>query len=226
MLDQLIAAPDMFEVVLDAIATTLANECANQQALAIFEGRDPELHAWRVFVESVSAHDQFAARDGARALKLPIVNVCYSRSELPENKGSSDGRGNSESQYLIDCYASCESIVGIEGGNVRPDEASARVAYRVARQVRNILMAVEYQDLGLAPGSIAKRWVSAIESMRPRVGQATFNEKIAVARIRFGAEFVEDAPQVTPVILERLSGVIKRDEDGQILAQITKGLPV
>lgn len=225
MLDQLITTPDMFEVVLDAIAYTLASECENQRARAIFDGRDPELHAFRVFVESCSAHDQFAVRDTEPNLRLPIVNVCYNRSDLPKDKGSpSAGIGHSESKYLIDCYAYSETVVGIDGGHMRTDEASARAAYRVARQVRQILMSVEYQDLGLPPGTIGERWVDSIESMRPRVGQA-LNERIAVARIRFSPEFLENAPQITPFSLVQMYGAIKRDEDGQILAKITKGLP-
>jgi len=225
MLDALIDLPDTMEVVLDALALTLARESANQEHLATLAGKDPLGWRYRVFVEAAVPLDHFRF-DSEESLRpsenLPLVNISFLRSDFPEDRGSAgSGIMTAESTFLVDCYATSPTVLTADGGAIRADESSARAAYRVARLVRNTLLAVEYQDLGLPPGTIGKRWIESIESLRPNPKAAQLlNERVAVARFRVNYDFEEGAPQITPTVLTETIGAIKRDSDGQIFATI------
>ena len=219
LIQSLIDKVDNFEVVRDQIAQILANEVANQMALAILAQppQDPELYNMGIYTERSNPWEMWSLVGSDRK---PIVNVWYESGNFDKSKGSSVTRQMCDGVYNVDIYGlgiSKDEAVGHTPG----DEAAAKEAHRALRLVRNILMAGTYTYLDLR-GVVGQRWINNIQSFQPRLDNQAAQHVVAV-RIQLGVLFNEFAPQVTGEDMDQVQVELKRTSDGMVLAEMTYG---
>jgi hypothetical protein len=210
----LIDKQDNFEVIRDQIAAILVLESNNQQALAVSEGKDPDLWKLRVFNERYNPWEQFLNTNTDRS---PLVNVWYDTSNFDGSASNIVERQKAEAIYNIDCYGyGISSDDGATGHNPGDREAAFEVQ-RALRLVRNILMSSTYTYLGLR-GLVWQRWPQSISVFQPNL-DAQQVQKIVGARLELRVMFNEFSPQYVPETLEYLSVDVFRNEDGQLIAE-------
>ena len=73
----LIDKQDTFEIVRDQIATILVTEIVSQQALAVADGKDPDLWKVRIYTERSNAWEQFL--EVPPVDESPICNIWYDK---------------------------------------------------------------------------------------------------------------------------------------------------
>lgn len=211
MINELIDKQDNFEIVRDQIAAILKLNIDNQQRLASEKGLDVSQWDFKVYSERSNPWEDFQESEGG---EIPIVNVWFDSLESDDAGSDTVERQKVSGLYNIDCYAmgvSTESSEGHEPG----DEVASINVHRVARLVRNILMAGENTYLGLR-GVVWGRKVNSINVFRPSADDATI-QNIIGARLVFRVVFNETSPQVPSVKLELISVQVKRAETGEIL---------
>lgn len=218
MIAGLIDKKDNFEIIRDQIAAILAAETANQQALAVTAGKDPDLWKLRIFSERSNPWEQFQGReDGEETDGSPIVNVWYDNSSFDPGASTVVERQKTEAYFNIDCYGYgiSEDIPG--GGHKAGDAEAAFEVQRALRLARNILMAAEYTYLGLR-GLVWQRWLQSATIYQPQIDSRTV-QQIVASRLSFKVTFNELSPQAEPEALEIISADVLRTEDGQIVLQ-------
>lgn len=214
MISTLIDKQDNFEVIRDQIAAILVLESNNQQALAVSDGKDPDLWKLRVFNERYNPWEQFLNTNTDRS---PLVNVLYDTSNFDGSASNIVERQKAEAIYNIDCYGyGISSDDGSSGHNPGDREAAFEVQ-RALRLVRNILMSSTYTYLGLR-GLVWQRWVQSISVFQLNLDDQHV-QKIVGARLELRVMFNEFSPQYVPETLEYLSVDVFRDEDGQLIAE-------
>jgi hypothetical protein len=202
VLTGLIDKQDNFEIVRDQIAQILADEQANQVALATTAGKpDPQEWALKIFTERSNPVEDF--REGTNY--TPVVNVWYENSIFPKGAGSTVDKQKSTTVYNIDIY-----------GSAAADDDAAFTAQRAVRLVRNTLMASLNTYLQLR-GLVWLRWPQSIQQFQPAIGD---NAAPQVVAIRFPLEvgFYETTTLRDTGTLDIIHIDIKRAEDGSILA--------
>ena len=214
MIQTLIDKQDNFEVIRDQIAAILVLESNNQQALAVSDGKDPDLWKLRVFNERYNPWEQFLNTNADRS---PIINVWYDSSNFDGSASNVMERQKTEGSYNIDCYGyGISSDDGASGHNPGDREAAFEVQ-RALRLVRNILMSSTYTYLGLR-GLVWQRWPQSVNVFQPNL-DAQQVQKMVGARLELRVTFNEFSPQYVPETLEYLSVDVFRQEDGQLIAE-------
>ena len=216
-IDTLIDKEDNFEIVRDQIAAILALEQANQRAKAVTAGKpDPDLWKLRVFTEQSNPLEQWLnVKDDMDV--SPIVIVSYDNGTFPGDKGDVVRTQMHSAIYNIDIYGVAVSADNPAGGHKPGDQEATLEAHRALRLVRNILMASNNTYLQLQ-GTVWKRWPQSINVFKPQFGETPL-QHITGARFAFRVDFNEFSPQATPKILELLTTVTRRTEDGQIIIE-------
>jgi len=221
MIDTLIDKQDTFEIVRDKIAAILAIEVANQMALAIAAGKDPALWDLRIFTERFNPFEEWLnpIEDGIVVIDdpTPIINIWFDNAVL--NAAGSDRikRQETHGTYNIDIYglgvAKKEAV-----GFTASDYLASIESHRATRLVRNILMSANYAYLELR-GTVWGRWIDSINTFYPELNGRQ-GQRIVGARIKFGVQFNEFAPQFTPANLESIFAAVKRDLDGHVFFDV------
>ena len=139
MIDKLIDKQDNFEIIGDEIYNILSQEVESQKQLAIDGGKNYSLWDFEVYQERSIPFEKFLNQDET-SNELPIVNVWYENSNLNVEKSNSVQKQSYSSTYNIDIYASKNNKKS-NNGHESADELSAKEAQRIAKFVRNILMA-------------------------------------------------------------------------------------
>lgn len=213
MISELIDKQDSFELVRDQIAAILLAETTSQQALATAATKDARLWAIRLFVERTNPWSEYTDAP-AQLDATPIVNVAFDSSSFDGSKGSVVDQQRASATFNIDCYGYGTSEDDGAGGHIAGDQRAALEAQRVARLVRNFLMAGEYAYLGMR-GNVGRRWVQSITMFQPQMDGQTVQHVVG-ARIAVQVDFNEYAPQVQGPALELVSAGVKRRETGEI----------
>lgn len=222
VISTLIDKQDNFEIVRDQIALIVVTEVANQMALAVTAGKDPNDWKLRIFTEAFNPIEQFLnVKDTTPAVDLvPIVNVWYDASSFPESRGEPVERQGSDSVFNIDCYGYGLSSNNVAGGHNPGDKEASLEVQRAVRLVRNILMAGlnTYLQLRDTEVGIGLRWPQSITAFQPQLGVEPV-QNVHGARIALKVSFNEFSPQIIPETLELVSVDIKRTEDGEIVLE-------
>jgi len=212
MIAELIDKTDGFEVVRDQIAAILAVEVANQQALAIAGGKDPDLWKLRIYSERSNPWEAFLNDEADTS---PVVNVWFENATYDGRASTVVERQKTEGTFNVDCYGLgvAQDVGG--GGHIAGDQDAALAAQRALRLVRNILMAGEYTYLG-ARGLVWQRWPASATVFQPAI-DALQVQQVVGARLALSVTFNEFAPQVPAETLELISAQVFRAEDGAVL---------
>ncbi len=209
---QLIDKLDTFEIVRDKIATILANESAMQVQLATDAGKpDPSLWALKVYTERATPWDQYTSGD-------VIVNVWFDTTSVDESASNTVRNQTMRGTFNIDVIGFGVSSSNGAGGQVPGDELAALNAQRGLRLVRNIIMASNYTYLDMR-GLVGQRMPQSISSFQPQLNSNPVDHAVGT-RLALGVRYEEFSPQFEPAILEELSVVVERAEDGQVLAEL------
>lgn len=216
----LINKKDAFEVVRDQIAQILADESANQMALAVVDAQDPEQWRLDVYTERANPWEKWL-NDPELANAAPIINVWFESDSFDMGQGNVVECQAADGLFNIDCYGFAISCDDSSGGHIAGDEQAAREAARASRLVRNILMASDNTYLQLRP-LVSRRWVQSRTSFQPQQ-ESTVVQRVQVQRIILAVKYIETSPQYVGEILGCIHADIKRASDGMVIAQIEEG---
>lgn len=203
----LIEKQDTNEIIRDQIAAILAIEVENQRQLAISQLKNPDDFSFSVFIERSRPWE---------SREMPLVNVLFDNDRF-DNKGSDIIKEQKAvGTFYIDCYgkkAADETNTG--------DELASKEVDRIARLVRNIIMAGEYtylglgyRELGTGNNLVFKRYIMRREKFMPNINQDGY-ENIIACRLILEVEYKELSPQAIPVDFELMILQCKK-EDGQV----------
>lgn len=208
----LIDTPDNYETVRDQIAAILVIERDDQMAQAATAGKDPALWDFKVFEERANPWGDYL-NEGADL--TPIVNVWFDSDSFVEAATTRAQTQKCNAYYNIDITAAATRKQGMNG-----DEAAAKTAQRVARILRNMLMASKYAYLGLPRGTCWDRQIESREAFQPSIG-ADASIRVIGMRVRMRVSFNETAPQYEGVPLQGIDIEIKRKETGEIYTDLS-----
>ncbi len=229
VLTKLIDKEDNFEMIRDQVAQILADESANQQALAYSEGKpNPEDWKFRVFTERSNPIEEWLNIDPVTVDRSPIINVWVDNMSFDKKKSNVVARQMSDTVINVDCYA-----IGISAsdgaGHVLGDEASNKATQKAVRLVRNILMAAINTYLQLRGDAtnriVGGRFIRTITFFQSPIN-APNAQQVTGGRIALDVDHNELSPQVDSVTLAGVDIVIKRAEDGSVLASASYDYPI
>lgn len=223
---ELVDKQDSFEIIAAQCASILAIEKAEQQSLATAAGKDPDLWDFSVFLKRSIPWGSFINNDGSvdGDLKPGLVSIYFDSDSL-ENAGSDNLRSQkSQGQFIFDCYGQKSSTEDVDGTpTAAGDELAVLEAERVARLVRNVIMAEPYTYLKLGRDSILpegtqivqKRYVLRRENLRPNIEMKGI-QHVAVIRLTLRVDYLEFGPLSDLTTLDTLIAQCTRSETGEI----------
>lgn len=225
LLASLIDKQDSFEIVRDQIALILANEVANQQALAVLAAKDPALWGFKIYTDRANPFGAWLNID-ENAAPEPIVNILLDNIDYPADQTSGAGiKSRADVDYLIDIAAAAPSANNPAGGHFSGDQVAAATVQRIYRLVRNILMAGINQHLQLRirplidgdpAGVVLDRFARSFAIFQPSSGQQIIQNAVG-GRFTLRVTMVETTEQFTGESLETVLVKILRDDDGAVL---------
>ncbi len=211
LITTLIDKDDTNQIVRDKIAVILALEIANQRALAVLASKpNPDDWFFNVFIERSRPWEIETENDGTEGGQLPLVNVFYDNDVFDNKNSNVVEKQRTKGTFFVDCYG-FKSRTAVDAG----DELSSYEADRIAKLVRNILMAAVYTYLDLRT-LVTKRYITRREKFQPDIRQDGF-ENIVGARITIEVEYDETSPQAVADDLEEIFSEVKLSETGQVL---------
>lgn len=212
---------DTMEVVRDKIAEILLVESTQQRVLAAVGLKDPRLWALRVFLERSNPWAEYI--DSPEQLDAtPIVNVWFDNESFDMKAGNVVESQKAVCVINVDCYGYGISEDDGADGHIPGDERAALDAQRAVRLVRNIVMSAPYVYLGLARGTVWRRWVQTITAFQPQNGSEAV-QNVSGVRLALQVEFSEFAPQIDGVPLASIALTTRRSATGEIYFSATYG---
>ncbi|AAQ96542.1 hypothetical protein [Vibrio phage VP16C] len=214
----LINQRDSFEIVRDQVAQILADESANQMALATAEGEDPANWQLNVYRERSIPWDLLD--DGAA--QSHSVNVWFDSANVDESAADPTNRQTYIGTINIDIVFGSIALKLADTGYVPADQAAALGANRITRLVRNILMSDSYTYLNLrqvdAPRvAVGKRWVRSVNTFQPQLDNQTAHHIVGM-RLELAVRYSEFSPQYVAPTLQTVDCTIAEDAQGRVLA--------
>lgn len=208
LITTLIDKQDSNEIIRDQIAAILAIEIENQQTLAIAVDKDPDDYTFDVYIEKSKPWE---------AGEMPLVNIIFDNDRFDNKNSNRVDRQHAVGTFHIDCYGRKDTTDDESG-----DELSSREADRIARFVRNILMAGEYiylalgyRELGTGLNIVTSRYIMRREKFQPDINSETY-ENVVACRITIEVEYDELSPQAEMEDFELLIHSCIRDDDDKI----------
>ena len=212
MIPFLIDKQDTVEIVRDQIGAILATEAANQKALALADGKDPEQWTFRTFIERSNPWAEFLNATGPEA---PVINVTLETCNYAMSTSTITGDFvGTSALFNIDCYGHGIASDELGDGHMAGDLMGALEAQRAARFVRNVFASAHYTYLELRK-TVHRRWIESMTLMLPSMEGREIQQVVA-ARLAFRVEFNEFAPQHTGEPLELISATVKRKRTGEV----------
>ena len=207
---------DNFEIIRDQIEAILVLEVVSQMALAVTAGKDPELWNFKVYREASNAWEQYLNQ---KTFVTPTVNVWYDQSQVDLGSSNPTQKQVFEGTFNVDCYGFGVNKGDGAGGQIRGDLEAKVNLERTLRLVRNILMSSTNINLQLRP-VVAGRMTDVITSFQVKVEGSAPVQQVAAARIALAVRYFELSPQGAESTLDFLSVDVRREEDGEIVAEV------
>lgn len=205
MISALINKTDTAELARDAVAQILADESANQAALAVAESLDPAPWTFDVFRERTAP--MTLNHNDAPAI---VVNL--------ERTAEAAAATTSHQDYTVDVAVLVYTCA--KGSTTQPaDEAASLRRAQTVRIVRNILAASEYTYLNMRK-LVASSRVSAVTYYDGPTGQNESGSPTLAAELRLTVLCREYAPAVSGVSLDEVGVTLKTGANGQVVAQL------
>jgi hypothetical protein len=200
-------------LVSEAVATILANEEANQRALAEAAGLDPEPLRVRVYIgRSAPITDWIDVTSDTDV--SPIINVRLDRTEYPG--GNVIEQQRNQVRIPVECFA-----VGVASqspdGFVHAETLSLERLYSVVSFARKVLMAAENTYLGMR-GVVSKRWIESESYLPVDFDQDPRTQHVRACKLSLVADSYELSPQTTGVPMASVRVRLLKASDGQVLA--------
>jgi hypothetical protein len=199
---------DTCEIIRDQIAAILAIEITNQEVLAIAVGKNPADFLFSVFSDCSNPWE---------SEEMPLVNVHFNNDRFDNKNSNMIDRQRATGTFYIDCYANKKTTDADSG-----DELSSKDADRIARLVRNILMAQEYtylalgyRELGNGNNLVTRRYITKREKIGIDIRQEGY-ENIVACRITLEVDYDELSPQVVMENLETLILSCTQEDSGKV----------
>jgi hypothetical protein len=214
-LTELIDKQDTNEIVRDQIAAILAIEIDKQKDLAVIAGKNPVEWDVDIYIEKSRPWELLSDENGEEISETPLVNVSFD-NDVFDNKGS-DAVGNQKvvGTFYIDCYAHKNSYRDDYCNLIDGDTLTSRESDKVARLVRNIIMAGPYTYLGLQK-TVFKRYINRREKFNPSDREGKYFENVIVTRITLNVDYKEYSPQAETTDIETLIANCKVGDDGLV----------
>jgi len=226
LITELIEGPDGHEVVTAAIGAALVTEIAEQQVLAVNDGKNPE--AWRadVYTNRMKSFDTRVEGDDL----APIINVWFQSGNY-EKQGSTVRAMRGDGTWNIDIYGFGKSTRNTDnGGQEAGDKAAKDAADHWLGLVRRILMSAQYTYLGSPRANTGPdpsllnqfcygRWVESITAFQPELETRAAITCVG-SRVALGVHYLVDSPQLAGTVFEILSSKVYREEDGRLLVAL------
>lgn len=196
------------QIVIDKVGEILINESANQQALALADGQDPELYKLRVFA------DRFNPFDNMKDNVTPVISI----KESDDSKQMGVSANHGKQQKLLTLNIDCFGIGRAEqtaAGHRPADLDASQDCRRVANLVNKILKADINNNLQLD-----RKLVNSVNITGEQYFEPDFDSRqlgpIVVKRISLQCNVID-----TPVINEGvpLEGIVvdvERGDSGEI----------
>ena len=201
------------DLVCDAVASLLANEEANQRALATGLGQDPEPLRVRVYLERTAPiSDWIDITPDTDA--SPIVNVRLERDDAIG--GNVIEQQRCKVHLALECFAVGCSERAVDGFTHGEDLSLAKLRQTVGF-VRGVLMAAENTYLGLR-GVVTKRWIDSSTRLPVDFSQDPSAQHIRACKLSLVVDTFEVSPQTEGVPLASVRVRLLKESDGQVLA--------
>jgi len=199
----LINKQDSNEIIRDQLGAILAIEVSNQRTLATAAELDPDDFSFSVYIEQAKPWE---------SEEMPLANVVFDNDRFDNKNSNIIDRQRATGTFFIDCYAKKETTDSYSG-----DELSSKEADRIARLVRNIIMAGEYTYLclgtrELSTSIVTRRYVVRREKFQPDTRNEAY-ENIIACRLTIEVEYDEFSPQVEMEDFELLINSCKREDE-------------
>jgi len=218
-----------FEVVRDQIATLLDTEQANQQALAIAEGKDPSFYGLKVFVERVAPTDAAQiwqlGEECSTDYNMPLVIVRFRDANLDSaTTNNTDVRKYSGTFDVEITGAGLSEEGGTE--EVPGDYVASNNLDRGIKLVEKILSFSEYKNLNIP---LSQKLISnvKIQTINKNEPDRDYSGSLRVhgGNITITVEYNEFSTQKTFEDLNLITVQTNRAEDNFNLfnAEFTKG---
>lgn len=219
----LIDKQDNFEKIRDEIAAILAVETANQQALAILAGKDPDLWKFDVYIERSRIWESLAELE---ALVAPVVSV-YFESEVFAGDQSYNALLQTADPgiFNIEIFTTALNKKNVGDGYVTADRAAILACQRIIRLIRNILFSIpadstqpgqDYKFLNMR-GVVAHRRIQSVTQFQPDYKKQAVI--IAAARIALAVKYIETALEGPDQPFELLQVDATTTTGGQVIIQ-------
>ncbi len=204
---------DNMELVRDEVAAVLALEKNNQIVLATAAGKDTALWNFDVYSERSSPWELVEDADGKIIRQVPLVNVYLASASNLGTSGDDVNLAVYNTVINIDCL-SAKANKTVDGTMIKGDKLAALDVQRVARLVRNILMAAVYRKL--IAGVTTARMIQSITMFQPNINDHPAQHCVG-ARLVYACTVNEYSPQYDAPELELVSGEATRGDDGAVL---------
>lgn len=208
LITTLINKQDSCEIVRDQIAAIFALEIANQRTLAIAASLDPDDFSFSVYMERAKSWESG---------EMPLVNVMMDSDRFDNKNSNQVERQRATGVFILDCYGTKDTTDDNDG-----DELASKEVDRIARFVRNIIMAGEYtylalggRELGAGNGIVSKRYIMRREKFQPDIRNEAY-ENVIGCRLTLEVEYDEFSPQAETEDFELLINSCIRQDDGKV----------
>lgn len=210
VLTELIEFKSGVQTLIDKIAEILVNEFANQQALAVGEGKDPTPYDIRVFADRFDPLDQF------KKDFRPLVNITMSDDSTRTAVTATYGDNQKSVTILIDCFGvgvAAETV----GGHTPADLTASRNAKAAANLVRYILRADINNNLQLD-----RKLFNSVVMQSEQYLQTDFNSRqdtpVVAMRFMLTANVTDKTMINNGAELDSIVIDIERGDSGEIYA--------
>ena len=214
-INALIDKQDNNEIVRDQIAAILAIEIDCQKDLAKIADKNPIDWDIDIYVERLRPWEILSDGNGEEISQTPLVNISFD-NDVFDNKGSdSVGHQKVKGTFFLDCYTHKNTYKDGSGIIQQGDELTSKESDKIARLVRNILMADIYTYLQIRD-IVSRRNILKREKFIPSDREGRFFENVIATRITFEVDYDEFSPQTAGEDLELLINRCEIKEDGSI----------
>ena len=220
---ELIDKQDNFEIIRDEIAAILAAETANQQALAVAAGKNPDLWRFDVYTERARPWESLSELEKPI---VPIINVYFDNENFATDQSYSSLKHTADpGLFNIDIFTTALNRKNVGDGYETADRQATLDAQRIMRLIRNILFSVppdhtqpgqDYQFLNLR-GVVGYRRIQSATVFQPDYKKQAV--AIGGARIVLAVKYIETALEGPYQNFELLQVTATTTENGQVIME-------